>query len=436
MESSAPPRPTRVLFIIKGILALAILATAAILGGGIRHEAISIGPIKLDLILFGGVLLAIMFKDLLKVEAVSVGLAGLTLVVSHQLYMSKSLSEHLMHDHWHEAQSLINIFFLLLGFGLLAGDFKRSRLPDWLPAILPDDWKGGACILAFVLVISSFLDNIAAAMIGGVIAKQVFSGRVTVGYIAAIVACSNAGGAGSVIGDTTTTMMWIDGVSPLDVAHAVLGALAAAAVVIPFAAKQQQAFQPVLKDPSGGLAFAQVKKSWLCINALTLVGCIVANMKLGLPFVGVWSALLAGELIQRRDKAAWAEMMHMVKDAVFITCLVAIASLMPVKELPQASVGTTFALGWLSAVFDNIPLTKLALVLGGYDWGLLAFSVGYGGSITWFGSSAGVAISSDFPQAKSIVQWMRQGWFVPVGYLVGFATIVVLLGWHPHAPHR
>ena len=27
------------------------------------------------------------------------------------------------------------------------------------------------------------------------------------------------GGSGSVVGDTTTTMMWIDGVSPLDVFH-------------------------------------------------------------------------------------------------------------------------------------------------------------------------------------------------------------------------
>jgi 3-oxoacyl-(acyl-carrier-protein) synthase len=41
-----------------------------------------------------------------------------------------------------------------------------------------------------------------------------------VGYVAALVAASNAGGAGSVIGDTTTTMMWIDGVSPLAVLHA------------------------------------------------------------------------------------------------------------------------------------------------------------------------------------------------------------------------
>ena len=65
-----------------------------------------------------------------------------------------------------------------------------------------------------VFVLSSFLDNIAAALIGGTMASSVFRGRVHIGYIAAMVAAANAGGSGSVVGDTTTTMMWIDGVSP------------------------------------------------------------------------------------------------------------------------------------------------------------------------------------------------------------------------------
>ena len=63
-------------------------------------------------------------------------------------------------------------------------------------------------------LLSSFLDNIAAALVGGAMAHQLFRGRVHIGYLAAIVAAANAGGAWSVIGDTTTTMMWIHGVPP------------------------------------------------------------------------------------------------------------------------------------------------------------------------------------------------------------------------------
>jgi Na+/H+ antiporter NhaD/arsenite permease-like protein len=76
--------------------------------------------------------------------------------------------------------------------------------------------------------------------------------------------------------------------------------------------------------------------------------------------------------------------------------------MMPVEKLPAASWQTAFGLGFLSAVFDNIPLTALALKQGGYDWGMLAYAVGFGGSMLWFGSSAGVAISNMYPEARSV----------------------------------
>ena len=82
-------------------------------------------------------------------------------------------------------------------------------------------------------------------------------------------------------------------------------------------------------------------------------------------------------------------------------------------------------------MFDNIPLTKLALEQGGYDWGVLAYAVGFGGSMIWFGSSAGVAVSNLFPEAKSVGQWLRQGWYVAVGYVVGFLVLMSVLGWNP-----
>ena len=74
----------------------------------------------------------------------------------------------------------------------------------------------------------------------------------------------------------------------------------------------------------------------------------------------------------------------------------------------------------MSAVFDNIPLTALALKQGGYDWGYLAYAVGFGGSMIWFGSSAGVALANMFPQAKSVGSWLANGWHVTLAYVIGF----------------
>ena len=109
---------------------------------------------------------------------------------------------------------------------------------------------------------------------------------------------------------------------------------------------------------------------------------------------------------------------------------------MPVEELPVASWQTALGLGFLSSVFDNIPLTALALKQGGYDWGFLAYTVGFGGSMIWFGSSAGVAISNMYPEAKSVGLWLRHGWFIAVSYVVGFFVMFAIVGWSPDAPHK
>ena len=82
-------------------------------------------------------------------------------------------------------------------------------------------------------------------------------------------------------------------------------------------------------------------------------------------------------------------------------------------------------------MFDNIPLTELAIKQGGYDWGMLAYAVGYGGSMLWFGSSAGVALSGLLPQARSITGWLRHGWHIALGYVAGFLVALALVGWHP-----
>ena len=119
--------------------------------------------------------------------------------------------------------TLANLFLVLLGFAVLANQFEQSNLPEVIPSRLPDGWLGGVALLAFVFGLSIFLDNIAGAIIGGVMARHVYRKGVTIGFQAAIVAAANAGGAGSVIGDTTTTMMWISEISPLQLVPAFIG---------------------------------------------------------------------------------------------------------------------------------------------------------------------------------------------------------------------
>jgi Na+/H+ antiporter NhaD/arsenite permease-like protein len=353
--------------------------------------------------------------------ALRIAAGGLGCVLLARLALTDfHLGEHLAHE-W---QLLVNLGGLLLGFSVLANFFERSNLPEKLTTVLPPGRLGAFTLLALVALLSSVLDNIAAALIGGSAAITLFRRRVHVGYLAAIVAASNAGGAGSVVGDTTTTMVWLAGVSPLAVLEAAVGAAVAVAFFGVFASRQQHALQPLVREPQHDqpVDFAHVG-----IVVAILVAAIWTNVQFGLPAAGVWGAILLGGLVRKPD---WRVVPGAATGALFLLCLVMSASMMPVDSLPDASPWTALGLGVVSAFFDNIPLTALAIQQGGYDWGFLTYCVGYGGSMLWFGSSAGVAISGLFPEAKSARNWLVQGWHVTVGYFLGFLAMYVLLGWH------
>jgi len=398
--------------------------------------------IPVDFILFAITLLGV---ALFHHHTQRVALAGLAVITLYKLGFTgfktgSGLSGLLAHLH-HEWVILTNLLCLLTGFALLSRHFEKTQLPAVLPRFLPDDWKGCFAMLAIVFVLSSFLDNIAAALIGGAMANTLFRGKVHIGYLAAIVAASNAGGAGSVVGDTTTTMMWIDGVSPFDVMEAALPAAVALVVFGIPASIQQQRHSPILKHEK-----AHVRVDWprLGIVFFILIAAIATNVMMNVefpqisdrfPFIGaaVVIAILISVPLRRPD---WKVLPESIKGSIFLLSLVLAATMMPVEKLPAASWQTALGLGFVSAVFDNIPLTALALKQGGYDWGYLAYAVGFGGSMIWFGSSAGVALSNMYPEAKSVGRWLYHGWHVALAYVLGFFVLLFVLGWHPNPSHK
>jgi hypothetical protein len=199
-----------------------------------------------------------------------------------------------------------------------------------------------------------------------------------------------------------------------------------------------------MKDEAAG---THVDWARVGIVALILVAAIGANVAMNLkapwladkvPVIGlaVWTAILVSIPLRKPD---WSLIPGATKGTIFLLALVTCAAMMPVEHLPKQSWQTALGLGFVSAVFDNIPLTALALKQDGYDWGMLAYAVGFGGSMIWFGSSAGVALSNMYPEAKSVGRWLANGWHVAVAYIAGFMVMLAVTGWHPspkrgHAP--
>src|SRR5690349_3609420 len=266
--------------------------------------------IPVDFILFAATLVGV---ALFHRHTLGIAVGGLLVITAYKLGFTgfregpgaTGLVAHLGHE-W---VILANLFCLLMGFALLSRHFEKSRVPLVLPRFLPDDWKGGFVLLVMIFVLSSFLDNIAAALIGGAMAHQLFRAKVHIGYLAAIVAASNAGGAGSVIGDTTTTMMWIAGVSPVSVFEAYIAATVAIVICGIPAAKQQHAYSPMIQH-----ARERVHIDWIrvLIVAMILVFAVAANLVVNIrfneygdlfPFIGagVWLAILVSLPMRRPD---------------------------------------------------------------------------------------------------------------------------------------
>ncbi len=421
---------------LKKAFLLFVLILVPVLTFASSGQVPSIGPIRIEFIIFGLTLLGV---ALFHKQTFWVAVTGLTVLLIFKFVFDPGfhfaehmvgtipMGEQLMDKELRAGEwgILLNLLGLLLGFAVLSKIFEDSRVPEILPRFLPDDWRGPLLLLVFIFIMSAFLDNIAAALIGGTIALVVFKHKVHIGFLAAIVAASNAGGSGSVVGDTTTTMMWIGGVSALNVLHAYVAAIFALIFFAWFSSHQQDKYQRIQKDPVEG-----VRIDWtrILVVALILVGAILSNVLYDMPALGVWIAIVIGSLI---IKVPWKEVPGATKGTIFLLCLVMCASLMPVEELPNASWVTAFALGFLSSVFDNIPLTKLCLDQGHYDWGMLAYTVGFGGSMVWFGSSAGVAITNKFHEARNVVLWLKNGWHVVVAYIIGFFGLYLILGWEP-----
>ncbi len=313
--------------------------------------------------------------------------------------------------------ALLNLAGLMIGFECLAHFVSESKLSQKLPRYLPHNWLGPLGLLLITALLASLIDHIAAALIGGTIARVIFRNKIHIGYIAALVAASNAGGAGSAIGNITTAMIWLSGVPALTLLKAYLGSFAAFTIFGPIAAIQQHRYHAIVPHETSD-APIQIAPIGACL--LTITGALWGNLWLHCPALGIWISIL---LSLTFTSLPLATLKKALPATLFLSLLVTMTTLLPLSTLPHPSTLFTFVLGLISAGVDNIPLTKIAIIQGGYNWPLVSYAVGFGGSLIWFGSAAGVAICTLFPHAKSAKAWITKAWYLPIAYGVGFLVL-------------
>jgi len=127
--------------------------------------------IPVDFILFAATLLGV---ALFHHYVLQVALTGLVTITTYKVLFTgfktgagiAGFGAHMSHE-W---VLLANLLGLLVGFALLARHFEDSGVPEVLPKLLPEGWLGPFMLLVIIFVLSGFLDNIAAALIGADVA--------------------------------------------------------------------------------------------------------------------------------------------------------------------------------------------------------------------------------------------------------------------------
>ena len=135
-----PPTARRPHVLVRLALLLAALAPLCAWAADLP-EPPAVGTVPIDFILFALTLIGV---ALFHHHTLKVAVTGLAVITLFKILFSPfaegagvaGLVSHLGHE-W---VLLANLLGLLLGFALLSKHFEASKVPAWLPHLLPDDW--------------------------------------------------------------------------------------------------------------------------------------------------------------------------------------------------------------------------------------------------------------------------------------------------------
>ncbi|WP_092401227.1 MULTISPECIES: hypothetical protein [Candidatus Ichthyocystis] len=334
---------------------------------------------------------------------------------------------------------LIDLFFILTTFSFVSEHIERSRITLVIKRIIPRNAMGYFCLLLITFLLSTFLDNILAALVCGTVAQKII-GNISVQFIAAIVAAANAGGAGSALGDTTTTMLWLSGVPATKLIYAFYGSVIALFLFgIPASLNQ---YKKTKIENCQGMSsnnethlpvdktHLPVDKTRLLLVAFLLLMLIVTNsiknrytdtqLIKDYPITGIFMLFMCFLTAITRNIPR-KNIIGNMSGHIILLGLIVNAHLINISSLPTPSALSTLIIGIVSACIDNIPLTAMAIEQKGYNWPLLAFSVGFGGSLLWFGSSAGIILTHHLKKGRTIREWLSLP--LILSFVVGFYLI-------------
>ncbi len=407
--------------------------------------------------------LAIIFEHYIKINKAATAL--ITAVLCWTAIMINSSEKDLVvHELSNHLISISEIVFFLLGAMTIVEIVDSHDGFQFITDKIKTEKKNKLIwlisLIAFFL--SAVLDNLTTTIVMATIVNKLIEEKKTKWLLLGLVVIvANAGGAWSPIGDVTTTMLWIDNqVSPINIIRQTflpsLICMIIPTMIVNYMIKGN------IKLKNNLLTNLNFNKSHIERNFIFFIGIgglllvpVFKTLTHLPPYMGMLLSLgimwVLTEIIHSRkgdDEKGLLSVSHALRKIdtpsilFFFGILMAIASLESIHVLPELAHQLTntlgglekvaIGIGFLSAVFDNVPL--VAALQGMYSldtyptdhyfWELLAYCAGTGGSCLIMGSAAGVAVMG-MEKIDFIWYLKKISWVAVIGYLSGAIFFIV-----------
>lgn len=293
----------------------------------------------------------------------------------------------------------------------------------------------------FSFLFSSLADNITAtlvslALINGLALKPAEKIR----YAVAVVYGVNAGGVSLITGDVTTLMIFLaNKVAIADLLGLILPSFISVMILCSLLSFGVQGELEVEKK-SNTLGLVDWIISGLFF--LTIFMVIFSNVLFGVPPVltflfGLGLMFMVAQFIDKDEP-----MLDYIRKIEFDTLLFFLGVLLLVGILKEvhaldsilliykhgSPMVANYALGIVSAIFDNVPLTSALLKSGidmsTNDWLTLTFSVGVGGAMLAIGSAAGV-VAMNKVEGLTFLQYLKFTPALLAAYTCGYGLVLI-----------
>ncbi len=346
------------------------------------------------------------------------------------------------------AMTIVELVDANEGFAVITNRIKAESTSKLL-------WIVGLMTFFF----SAILDNLTTTIVMiSLLRKLVHEKEKRLMFAGMVVIAANAGGAWTVIGDVTTTMLWIKHkISTVEVMKQLL-LPSIVCLLVPLFLMARKVSGPLTPVPekksSHGIEISlRHQILFLVLGVAGLISVPIFKSITHLPpFMGmtlalgaiwiiseIFSRTLEPKLRSSTGVLSALKKVDMSSILFFLGILFAVGSLAAtgtLKELAMWLDSTinnksliAFVIGLLSAIVDNVPLVAAGIEM--YDiptddrfWQELAFCAGTGGSCLIIGSAAGVA-AMGLEHINFVWYLKKIAPYALAGYIAGFITYLI-----------